>query len=194
MKKQHSRFIKVMLAVYLFVFVLGEGLSLLEKRNSEDGGLSFSLENKTVPSSVLFNVESGESEVFIDYRDGEWPPVTIVNWWGSWCSICMEEFPTFRKWGMLWNQCEEQNPGSCPVLLGVAFDDNLEDVEKIIETFGLVHSNWIDQDGEVLVNWGVGGAPETYFIDSSGLIRKKVVGLITEEELLDTIDWIMKND
>ena len=39
------------------------------------------------------------SSIFIDYRDGEWPPVTIVNWWGSWCSICMEEFPTFRKWG-----------------------------------------------------------------------------------------------
>tara|TARA_B100000029_G_scaffold224276_1_gene222207 strand:+ start:1183 stop:1767 length:585 start_codon:yes stop_codon:yes gene_type:complete len=194
MKKQYYRFLKVMLAIYAFVFILGEGLVLLDKNDIQGLSSSFSLENKIVPSSILFNVEDLEEQPFVGHKDNKWPPVTIVNWWGSWCSICMEEFPTFRKWGMLWSQCEEQTPGSCPVLIGIAFDDSLEDVQKTIEKFGLVHENWIDMEGRALVDWGVGGAPETYFIDSSGIVRKKVVGLITEEELLDTIDWIMKND
>ncbi len=192
MKVQYSRFIKVLFFIYCFVFVLAKGLSILEKNSSDEVISDFSLQGKKAPTQqALVNLDEAYDEYFLDYEDEDWPPVTIVNWWGSWCPPCREEFPLLKKWSTLWAQCESQSPGQCPVLIGVAFDDTAEDAQEMIDVFGLKYSNWIDMDGKSLVDWGVTGAPETFFIDSKGIVRAKIIGLLTEESLLENINLIM---
>ena len=39
----------------------------------------------------------------------------------------------------------------------------------------------IDQDGRSGLNFGVYGVPETYVIDSAGVIRRRFVGPLTAE-------------
>ena len=39
----------------------------------------------------------------------------------------------------------------------------------------------MDSDGRVGLNFGVYGVPETYVIDSTGVIRKRFVGPLTAE-------------
>ena len=38
-----------------------------------------------------------------------------------------------------------------------------------------------DASGDVAINWGVYGAPETFLIDSHGIIRYKYIGPLTPE-------------
>jgi cytochrome c biogenesis protein CcmG/thiol:disulfide interchange protein DsbE len=61
----------------------------------------------------------------------------------------------------------------------------------MIDIVGLKYPNWIDMDGKALVDWGVTGAPETFFIDSKGIVRAKIIGLLTEESLLENINLII---
>lgn len=39
----------------------------------------------------------------------------------------------------------------------------------------------VDRDGEVAIDWGVYGAPETFLVDASGTVVYKHVGPLTQE-------------
>ena len=41
----------------------------------------------------------------------------------------------------------------------------------------------MDRDGRVGLNFGVYGVPETYVIDSAGIIRKRFVGPLTADAI-----------
>ena len=41
----------------------------------------------------------------------------------------------------------------------------------------------LDADGRASINFGVYGVPETYVIDGRGIIRERIVGPITPENL-----------
>ena len=45
----------------------------------------------------------------------------------------------------------------------------------------------LDVDGHVGVDYGVYGVPESYVIDKAGVIRYKVVGVLTPEVLAETV-------
>ncbi|MBA2239053.1 MAG: DsbE family thiol:disulfide interchange protein, partial [Lysobacter sp.] len=38
-----------------------------------------------------------------------------------------------------------------------------------------------DYEGEVAIDWGIYGAPETFLVDAGGIVRWKHVGPITDE-------------
>jgi cytochrome c biogenesis protein CcmG/thiol:disulfide interchange protein DsbE len=39
----------------------------------------------------------------------------------------------------------------------------------------------VDRDGQVAIEWGVYGAPETFLIDDQGIVRHRHVGAMTAE-------------
>jgi len=44
-----------------------------------------------------------------------------------------------------------------------------------------------DSSGVVAINYGVYGAPESFLIDREGVIRKKYIGAITDDEIKDEL-------
>ena len=52
----------------------------------------------------------------------------------------------------------------------------------------------IDRSGEVARTWRIGwpnnGVPSTYFIDSSGVVRKVIFGLLTPKNIGEGLDSI----
>ncbi|MBC8515172.1 TlpA family protein disulfide reductase [bacterium] len=148
--------------------------------------LPSALEGKTVPEAVELPLIGSESEVLFPFlAEGEegWPAVTVVNFWGSWCTACEREMPHLVAIDKEWKACREEGGESCPVLLGVAFYDALENATAFLENHDATYPNYLDLEGKVVVGWGIYGAPETFFVDRHGKIVERWVGPIDVETL-----------
>jgi len=108
--------------------------------------------------------------------------IFLLNVWGSYCLPCLVENPTFMRLS------EE---GTIPVV-GVNYKDQSELAKSWLETNGNPFVFSIeDQNGRFGIDLGVYGAPETYLVDSEGVIRYRHVSVLDEtvwaEEFLPAI-------
>lgn len=104
--------------------------------------------------------------------------VWLLNVWGSWCPACREEHPFL---------IEIAKSGAVPIY-GLSWKDRREDALATLSELGDPYVlNMSDFDGRVAIDYGITGAPETYLIDKSGVIRYKEVGQLTPEIMQKTI-------
>jgi cytochrome c biogenesis protein CcmG, thiol:disulfide interchange protein DsbE len=104
--------------------------------------------------------------------------VSLVNIWGSWCVACLYEHP------LLLAISEE---GDIPVH-GIAWRDDPKKSLAWLARHGDPFSK-IGQDprSEAAIAFGVTAAPETFIVDTDGIIRFKQTGPITPEIWRDTM-------
>jgi cytochrome c biogenesis protein CcmG, thiol:disulfide interchange protein DsbE len=96
----------------------------------------------------------------------------VINFFASWCVPCRIEHPLLMR-------LAEQN--HLP-LYGIDYKDKPEDGSHLLATFGDPYRQvGVDRDGRVGLNFGVYGVPETYVVDSTGVIRKRFVGPLNAE-------------
>ena len=112
-------------------------------------------------------------------RDGLKGGPVVINFFASWCVPCRIEHPLLMRLSE-----RERIP-----LYGIDYKDRPEDATKLLAQFGDPYRRvGLDTDGQVGLDFGVYGVPETYVIDGSGHIRKRFVGPLTaqqvEQELL----------
>jgi cytochrome c biogenesis protein CcmG/thiol:disulfide interchange protein DsbE len=101
--------------------------------------------------------------------------VVVLNFWASWCyPACYEEAPVLER---NWRAYRDRGV----VVIGVDIQDSPEAAQKFTRDFGLSFPNVRDTTGQVSVDYGVYGVPETFFIDRGGRIRAKHVGAVTDE-------------
>jgi cytochrome c biogenesis protein CcmG/thiol:disulfide interchange protein DsbE len=75
--------------------------------------------------------------------------------------------------------------------VGVNIWDNIGDAEVFIEQESQVYPNGFDADGEIIIDYGVRGIPEKYFIDRSGILVKKLSGPLNETTLRETLNELL---
>ena len=66
-------------------------------------------------------------------------------------------------------------------VVGYNWKDEPADALRWLEQFG--NPFWLvlaDVEGRAAIDWGIYGAPETFFIDGKGIIRHKFVGVIDQ--------------
>ncbi len=96
----------------------------------------------------------------------------VINFFAFWCVPCRIEHPLLMR-------LAEQN--HLP-LYGIAYKDKPDDSTRLLATFGDPYRQvGVDRDGRVGLDFGVYGVPETYVIDSAGVIRRRFVGPLTAE-------------
>jgi len=105
--------------------------------------------------------------------------VWLLNVWASWCVSCREEHPLL---------VELSKKGVLPIL-GLNYKDKGDDATAWLKQFGNPYDlSVVDADGRIGIDYGVYGVPETYLIDTEGVIRFKQIGPITpvvlEEKIL----------
>jgi cytochrome c biogenesis protein CcmG/thiol:disulfide interchange protein DsbE len=147
----------------LFVLLQGFG------RNPH--AVPFGLENAPAPAFNLRALDSGQPVSLQQFRGR---PV-VINFWASWCGPCRQEHPVL-EWG-------QQQFGGQVQFLGVVFEDTEENARRFLYDMGASFPQLIDPSGRTPVDYGVAGVPETYFIDSNGIIKGKHVGPIPPQEL-----------
>lgn len=95
----------------------------------------------------------------------------VLNFWASWCVSCREEATELEKF---WQQNKDH-----VAVVGIAIQDDQESAKKFAAYFGKTYIIGLDADGKAAIDYGVSGVPETFLIDSKGVIRHKEVGPVT---------------
>ena len=115
----------------------------------------------------------------------------IVNFWATWCSTCRVETPDLIE-------LYETHLGDGLIILGVNLRENEGSVAGFAEDFGIPYPVLFDRSGEVASTWRIGGpnrgVPSTYFIDSDGVVRKVVFGLVTETLAAEGLSLILPSE
>jgi len=102
----------------------------------------------------------------------------LLNVWGSWCPACRDEHPVIT---------ELAASGSVRVI-GYDYKDTTEDAQRWLEQFGNPYDLVIaDEAGLAALDWGIYGAPESFLVDASGIVRWKFVGPMTSEVVRDQL-------
>ncbi len=101
----------------------------------------------------------------------------MINVWNSTCAPCMDEAALLQK---EWQHVQAKGV----VFIGIDFLDSQSNGIDYLHKYGITYQNVIDTDGSVGVSYGVSGTPETIFINSHGVIIRKVAHELTEKALL----------
>lgn len=146
--------------------------------------LPSALLNKPVPSFRLTTLQN-EYQFFTDKNlKGQ---VALLNVWASWCESCQEEHSTLLE-------IAHDNDVS---LYGLDYKDTRAAAVTMLQQFGDPYKMvGFDGNGNVAIDWGVYGTPETFVIDKNGIIRYKYIGPLTDavwvNELLPLIKDLQK--
>lgn len=98
----------------------------------------------------------------------------LLNVFASWCFACLDEHP------LLMNEGKRLG---IPII-GFNYKDEADDARRWLARFGNPYSTIVaDRDGRAAIDFGVYGAPESFLVDATGVIRYKRIGAITPEIL-----------
>lgn len=161
---------RVLYLVPLLLFIVLAGYFVLALRPGYDPHeLPSAMIDKEAPAFDLAGLDG--KGLALDALKGN--PV-LINFFASWCVPCREEQPVLMRLAD-----QEHVP-----LYGIDYKDQPEDAQKLLAQFGDPYRRvGLDPDGQVGLNFGVYGVPETYVLDSTGHIRKRFVGPLTAEEV-----------
>ncbi|UTW45560.1 DsbE family thiol:disulfide interchange protein [bacterium SCSIO 12696] len=124
--------------------------------------------NKAVPAFQLPLLYSPSDTADNSQLEGK---VSLLNFWGSWCYVCIQEHP------FLTHLAENGVH-----LVGVNYRDERENALEWLEEHGNPFNQvWADAEGRFAIDMGVYAAPETYLVDKQGVIRYKRIGMVTPE-------------
>ncbi|HEX4367893.1 MAG TPA: DsbE family thiol:disulfide interchange protein [Rhodopila sp.] len=147
---------------------LGRMLQLTLRPNYDIHELPSAMVEKPAPAFDLAGLVDGKPLALEALKGHPF----VVNFFASWCVPCRIEHPLLMRLAT-----ENHLP-----LYGIDYEDKPENAEHLLATFGDPYRLvGMDRDGRVGLNFGVYGVPETYVIDSSGVIRKRFVGPLTAE-------------
>jgi cytochrome c biogenesis protein CcmG, thiol:disulfide interchange protein DsbE len=145
-------------------------------RVNATGTMTF-LGDRDAPSFTLTTF--GDESVSLDDYEGNY---VVINFWSSWCPPCRDEAPMLSAF-------HESIEGENVVLLGVAIWDREVDSLNFMRQYGLEFTNLFDQRGSVVIDYGVYGVPETYFIGPDGTLLGKYRGpLESAQHIRDLLD------
>ncbi|UTW49691.1 DsbE family thiol:disulfide interchange protein [Bacterioplanoides sp. SCSIO 12839] len=117
---------------------------------------------KPFPEFATKALESG-AEISATSLDGQ--PM-LVNVWATWCPTCKAEHEflnTLASEGIR--------------IIGINYKDDDFKAKQWLSAYGNPYEfNVSDPDGKLGLDLGVYGAPETFLVDSQGIIRAKHVG------------------
>ena len=109
--------------------------------------------------------------------------VWMLNVWASWCVSCRQEHPLFL---------ELTRKNEIPIY-GLNYKDDPNDARRWLQQlgnpYGVIAS---DLSGDVGIDYGVYGVPETFVIDKEGVIRYKHVGPVSREDWSKTFEPLLK--
>lgn len=140
------------------------------------------LVGQPMPRLVLPHLEEdGE----LDFADLE-GQILVVNFWASWCLPCRAEHPALTAASAAYD-------GRGVHFVGILYQDSESQGSGFLDQFGrgVNYSYVVDTGSRATVEMGVYGIPETYFVDSAGIIRAKVQGDVNARVLFDTIDDLL---
>ena len=123
---------------------------------------------------------NGQSEVKLSNLLGK---VVFINFWASWCKPCEQEATVLEE---AWKFYQ---PNGKVVFLGVDYVDTEPEARIFLKKFGSTYPNGPDLGTRISQAFRTTGVPETYIIDTQGILNYVKIGPFTSvDEIKAVID------
>ncbi|MGJ8581837.1 MAG: DsbE family thiol:disulfide interchange protein [Psychromonas sp.] len=168
----------IMLLVPFVIFIIGAiFLATPLLKGSDPSKLESALIGQPVPQFTLQDIFDQNKQYNADIFKGQ---KMLLNVWATWCPTCYAEHTYLNK-------LAEQGL----YIVGMNYKDNRK---KAIRWLNELHNPYqislFDKSGLLGLDLGVYGAPETFLIDSLGVIRYRHVGDLNEQVWNDKLSAI----
>ena len=151
---------------FLFFLIIFFYLLIIDRNPSE---LPSTLLDKNVPK---FETESLlKDKKFISSKEfGN--EVLLVNFFATWCKPCRDEHIYIKRFS---NEKEIK-------VIGINYKDNPKKAIQWLKELGNPYKDIaVYKSGRIAIDWGVYGIPETFIVNSKGIIKYRHVGPITKK-------------
>lgn len=174
-------FSKVWIKVGSVVVIAGGMIGLLAYGFTRDARyIQSPLVARQAPSFTL-TLFDGKVVRLADFRG----KAVLVNFWASWCVPCRAEARALES---AWQKYKDRGV----VFLGVNIQDKEEDARAFMKEFGITYLNGRDASGKIVVDYGVWGIPETFFVDAQGRITYKHAGELKTPTITSKLDAALR--
>ena len=151
---------------FLFILIVFFYLLVIERDPSELPSVLIDKKIQTFEAESLLNKKTFISEIEFGTE------TTLVNFFATWCGPCRDEHIFLER---LFNEKKLK-------IIGVNYKDDLNKAVNWLKELGNPYSVVIiDSKGRIGIDWGVYGIPETFIVNSSGIIKYRLVGPITKK-------------
>lgn len=172
-------FKKITIAIPLGIFLILAGLLSL-KIGQHKTPIPSPLINKEIPNISLPVLEDETLDLKPYDLHGQ---VYLLNVWASWCLACQKESPVL----------ESIKKSNLVKIYGLNYKDENNNALVWLNNFGNPYElNLVDKQGQLGLDLGVYGVPETFIIDKDGVIREKIVGELTSVVWEDKVKPLIK--
>lgn len=161
--------------VVVFVWLLAYGFT------RDPRFIQSPLIGRQAPDFTLTRFDGGGTLSLKDLRG----KAVLVNFWASWCPPCRVEAPSLEA---AWRMYKDKEV----VFVGVDIQDKEPDARAFLKEFGITYPNGWDESGNVAVDFGVWGLPETFFLDREGRITYKHVGGVEQGTIVAKVNEAMQ--
>ena len=141
--------------------------------------ISNELEGRKAPT---FNLTTLDGDPF-SLESARGMPV-VVNFWSTWCQPCKIEHP------VLMGAAESYGPAGVQ-FVAVLYQDDASKARAFLNRSGSHWPTLEDPGGKTAIAYGVAGVPETFFIDKTGTIIRKVAGPVSQEVMVTTLEQML---
>ena len=92
----------------------------------------------------------------------------VLNFWATYCAPCIEELPSL-------NEFHKRFSKSGVVVLGISIDTDEKAYRDFLTRFNVSFLTARDPEKKINTEYGTILIPETYIIDSSGKVLRKII-------------------
>jgi cytochrome c biogenesis protein CcmG/thiol:disulfide interchange protein DsbE len=139
---------------------------LATRKSALDRQVRSPLLGQAAPPIVGTSVTNGANVMLASWR-GKY---VLVNFFASWCQPCQHEQPQLVKWA---------HEASGHAIVGVLFSDTPGPAKAFLQGNAGDWPALADPDGQLALNYGVRGPPESYLVSPQGVVVAKFVGEVT---------------
>jgi len=161
-----KKILLIPLITFLLIALIFFYLLIIERNPSS---IPSAILNKNVPifsAETLIRKEKFNSSVEFGSE------LVLVNFFATWCKPCADEHHNITRFK------KEKNIK----IVGINYKDKPEKTIKWLKKLGNPYSVIaIDKKGNISIDWGVYGLPETFVVSSQGLIKFRHVGPVTDK-------------
>jgi cytochrome c biogenesis protein CcmG/thiol:disulfide interchange protein DsbE len=108
----------------------------------------------------------------------------LINFWASWCIPCEDEAAVLER--------AYRQYGDRVAFVGVNVQDTEPNARAFLRRFGVSFPNGRDASGEVAVEYGMSGVPETYFVSADGTLVRKWQGPLDDGQIRQFLDQLAR--
>jgi len=173
--------IRVTIGVVLALTIV-VGVVLASRFGTDPRAVRSPLIDQPAPATRLTRLD-GSGDVGLDDLRGR---IVVLNFWAPWCVPCVTEHAALQ-------QVATTLAAKDVIVVGVVNSADVGDARTFVAdradaTSAGVYDQLVDAGSATSIDFGVLGVPETFFIDREGIVRGKITGPVSFDDVARTVE------